>query len=85
MAISEMTLRGWQDVTGPTVHRLQVRAAHGDWQTVQEFAGVTQDRQTLYFTPDHPLQGIRFVRVETVLGPAWVGWREIRVLGREAP
>jgi hypothetical protein len=67
------------------VHRVQVRTEQGEWQTVQEFSGVTEDTSPLFFSPAIPLQSIRFVRIETVQGPSWVGWHEIRIFGKYAP
>jgi hypothetical protein len=44
------------------------------------FDGNTKDGDELIFSPEAPLQGIRYIRVETVASPSWVAWREIEII-----
>jgi hypothetical protein len=66
------------------VHRLAGRGPDpgGRWILLHTFDGSTSDGQTLTYTSDAPLQGIQYVRVETVTSPSWVAWREVVVIGR---
>jgi hypothetical protein len=65
---------------GRTIHRISGKGASGQFVELTSFDGNTIDGQTLVFEPAEPLQNIRFIRVETVLGPSWVAWREIEVI-----
>ena len=78
--IKEITLTTSQYPEGRTVHRVLGRSAAGQFSELTKFDGNTVDGQTLVFTPPSPIQGIRFIRVETVASPSWVAWREIEVM-----
>lgn len=79
-SVSRIALRVSQYPAGATTHVLSVRRPNGDWQRVMTFKGDTQDGQWLTFEPAQPLEGIRFVRVETTRSPSWIAWFEISVL-----
>ncbi len=80
-AVAAVRLDVSQSPAGETVHRVLGRGEAGDYQLLHEFRGVTEDQQWLEFAPEQPWQGIRYIRLETVSSPSWVGWREIEVLG----
>lgn len=69
-----------QDPPGHTVHRVWGRALGEQAQLLHEFEGDTVGDALLDYAPPEPWQGIQFVRVETVVSPSWVSWREIEVL-----
>ena len=80
--ITEIRLLVAQFPEGETIHRIQVRASSSDaYVDVHEFSGVTSDKDWLSFTPDTPLENVRFIRVQTVSSPSWVAWKEIQVFG----
>ncbi|MCH7480745.1 MAG: discoidin domain-containing protein [Chloroflexi bacterium] len=70
-----------QSPAGATVHRIRARTADGNWTTLTEFSGNTNDSEWLIFVPNEPLEGIQFIRVDTLSSPSWVGWREIEIIG----
>jgi hypothetical protein len=82
--IKEFHLMIAQSPAGRTVHRLTGRGPDPgeSWILLHTFDGSTSDGQTLTNTSDAPLQGIQYVRVETVTSPSWVAWREIEVIGQ---
>ena len=47
-----------------------------------EFSGQTTDLDELVYKPDPPLEGIQFIRIETLKSPSGVAWREIEVIGQ---
>lgn len=51
------------------------------FQLLHEFVGSTSDGQVLEYSPQTTWTGIQFIKVLTVSGPSWVGWREILVFG----
>jgi F5/8 type C domain/PASTA domain len=79
--VAELRLATSQTPPGLTVHRVYGRLAGGDERLLHEFAGTTADgawlRQGLV-----PEVQAQFIRVETVLSPSWVSWREVEVLSR---
>jgi hypothetical protein len=79
--ITDFKLTVWQDPDGDTIHRILVRTPQGDWRTIHEFTGFTKNTELLTFTPEVPLTGVQFVKVETIQSPSWVAWHEIRVFG----
>ncbi|WKZ49004.1 MAG: discoidin domain-containing protein [Anaerolineales bacterium] len=80
-AISEIRLSVSQYPEGRTVHQVKGRSADGQFVLLQTFDGMTHDGDELLFKPDAPLTGIRFIRIETIVSPSWVAWREIEVMG----
>jgi hypothetical protein len=80
--ITEIRLLVGQYPNGNTTHRLQVRSSSSAaFETVQEFQGATQDNDWLVFHPDTPLEIVSQIRIQTVLSPSWVAWKEIQVYG----
>ncbi len=67
---------------GKSIHKIIVKGPgnNNTYTAVYTFTGVTADGQRLSFTPAQPLKGIQFVRIQTLLSPAWVAWREIEVI-----
>jgi len=63
-----------------TVHRVYGRP---DGQTTEvllhEFRGITEDRVWISTALD-PAQPVRYLRIETVTSPSWVGWFEIEII-----
>lgn len=67
---------------GNTVHRVQVRVSGSDaFETIHEFNGSTNDNNWLVFEPDAPLENVSQIRVQTIVSPSWVAWKEIQVYG----
>ena len=78
--IQEISLTTSQYPEGRTVHRVLGRGTSGQFVELTKFDGTTTDGQTLVFKPAEPIQKIHYIRVETVLSPSWVAWREIEVI-----
>ena len=70
-----------QDPPGPTAHVVSVRGESGDWRELAILSGTTSDGQWLDVAPSAPVEGVRFIGIETVESPSWVAWREISILG----
>ncbi len=83
--VRELRLLVGQYPSGNTTHRVEVRIAAGEYQTVHEFSGWTSDRDWLTFTPGTPLENVTHIRVQTLTGPSWVAWAEIEVVGEAMP
>ena len=66
---------------GNTVHRILVKGSSGDYTTVHEFSGNTEEGDWLIFTPDAPIEDVQFVQLVTSVSPSWVDWKEIQVFG----
>jgi hypothetical protein len=79
-AIQEISLSISQYPEGRTVHRILGKGGTGQFVELTAFDGNTTDGQALSFKPAQPIQGIRFIRVETITSPSWVAWREIEVI-----
>jgi hypothetical protein len=79
--ISEIRLAVSQYPAGQTLHQIEGRSTDGQFILIYTFDGATSDGDELVFKPDSPLTGIRFIRIETVVSPSWVAWREIEVIG----
>lgn len=80
--ITEIRLLVAQYPAGNTTHRVQVRTSSNSvYQTIHEFNGSTNDNDWLIFKPDVPLENVIQIRVQTVVGPSWVAWKEIQVYG----
>lgn len=78
--IREINMTVSQFPEGNTVHRILAAGADGQFTVLATFDDFTKDGDTLTFSPSQPLNGIRFVRVETTSTPSWVAWREIEVI-----
>lgn len=80
--ITEIRLLAAQYPAGNTVHRVQVRVSGSDaFETIHEFNGSTNDNNWLVFEPDAPLENVSQIRVQTIVSPSWVAWKEIQVYG----
>jgi len=80
--ITEIRLLVSQFPAGNTTHRVQVSSSSGGaYETVHEFQGSTNDNDWLVFKPDVPLENITQIRIQTILSPSWVAWKEIQVYG----
>ena len=79
-SLQEISLTTSQSPEGRTVHRILGKSEAGQFTELTTFDGNTSDGQTLTFAPLQPIQGIRFIRVETTISPSWVAWREIEVI-----
>lgn len=79
--VSEIRLTVSQYPEGRTVHQIKGRSADGQFILLHTFDGITRDGDELVFKPDSPPIRIRFIRIETIVSPSWVAWREIEVVG----
>jgi len=80
--IAEVRLHVIQSPVGQTAHHLQVRgpATNNEYVLLETLQGATADARWVEFTLPEPLEGIRYIRVETTGSPSWVSWREIEVI-----
>lgn len=74
-----------QSPAGETHHQIWVGASRAELTRLYTLDGYTQDFSVLEYAPESPLEGIRYVQVVTTKSPSWVSWREIEVIGMEAP
>lgn len=83
--IAEVRLLPSQSPAGETIHRLLVKgpATNHEYVLLHTLQGVTADSRWLTFKLPEPLQGIRYIRVETTSSLSWIGWREIEVIAGE--
>ncbi|HET7088577.1 MAG TPA: discoidin domain-containing protein [Anaerolineae bacterium] len=83
--IAELRLLVGQSPDGETVHQVLVRGpgTRDAYEVLHTFSGVTLDLQWLTLTMSEPVQGIRYVRIETKSSPSWVSWGEIEVISAE--
>ncbi len=83
MSVAEVRLIASQYPAGPTLHRLRLKGpgTGGEFILAAEFAGDTADAQVLVYKPPAPIEGVQYVRIETLRSPSWVAWREILVIG----
>ena len=80
--ITQIRLLVAQYPAGNTTHRVQVRNfSSGTYQTVHEFQGSTNDNDWLVFKPDAPVENVAQIRIQTILSPSWVAWKEIQAYG----
>jgi len=78
--IAKIRLAITQSPPGETIHQIWVGSQIDNLQLLYTFEGYTVFGQVLEFTPETPLENIRYVRVNTRQSPSWVGWEEIEVL-----
>lgn len=83
--VEEIRLAVSQFPSGETHHRILVAGPDRAFRIVGELAGETADGDELRLAFEGPLTGVEFVRIETVVSPSWVSWREIRILGEAMP
>ena len=86
-AIAEIQLAVSQFPDGDTEHRVWGKGPgpSDPYQLLHSFGQYTRAPDMLVYRPPIPWNGIRSLKVETVSGPSWVSWREIRVLGPAGP
>ena len=79
--IAEVRLLPSRGPTGETIHRLLVKgpATNNEDETLYTFQGATADARWVALKFPQPLEGIRYIRIETTSSPSWVSWREIEV------
>ena len=70
---------------GDTIHRVLIRGpgTGEEYTLVHTFSGPTADLDWLSVPLSTPIEGIRFIRVQTTQSPSWVAWREIEVIAAE--
>jgi hypothetical protein len=80
--IREIRLTVGQSPPGETTHRIWGRgpADGAEFLLLQELKGPTADSQVLVARPEAAWQDLQVLRIETLLSPSWVAWREIEVL-----
>jgi hypothetical protein len=78
--IGKIRLAITQSPPGETIHQIWVGSSIDNLYPLHTFEGYTVFGQVLEFTPETPLENIRYVRVNTRQSPSWVGWEEIEVL-----
>jgi hypothetical protein len=78
--IGKIRLAITQSPPGETIHQVWVGSEIDNLYPLHTFEGYTVFGQVLEFTPETPLENIRYVRVNTRQSPSWVGWEEIEVL-----
>lgn len=69
-----------QSPAGDTLHQLWVGASIDELYLLHTFEGHTTDGQVLELKTESPIEGVRYLRVNTRQSPSWVGWKEIEVL-----
>ncbi len=80
--VSEIRLMVAQWPAGETLHRVLVQQrSSDDYLLAYEFNQSTQDGEWLIFRPAVPLENVESIRIRTINGPSWVGWKEIQVSG----
>ena len=77
-SINDINLVVDQFPEGDTHHRVLLAGTDGDFAVAAEFEEHTAPGDVLAFHPPASLEA-RYVRVETVSSPSWVGWYEIQV------
>jgi hypothetical protein len=79
--VTEIRLLTSQSPAGQTVHRVYGKgpATDGVFALLAELNGPTDDSQSLVVAASPTWIGIQVLRVETVVSPSWVAWREIEV------
>jgi hypothetical protein len=71
-----------QSPSGQTIHKVRGKGdgVQDPYILLHTFQGNTTDSQILTITPSQPWFGVRFFRIDTILSPSWVAWREIEIL-----
>jgi hypothetical protein len=69
-----------QSPAGNTTHQIWMGTTSDQLTLVHTFEGYTTDNQVLEYSPETPLENVRYVRVVTKASPSWVAWKEIEVL-----
>ena len=77
-AVSKIRLNVAQSPAGDTTHQLYGGATPDNMSLLGTLKGSTQDGQWLELLLTKA-SNVRYLRVDTVASPSWVGWREIQV------
>ncbi|MCB2209834.1 discoidin domain-containing protein [bacterium] len=77
--ISTIRLLVAQYPSGNTTHEIRVRSNDKTFEVVHTFSQLTSNDLWLIFTPETPLENIRYVRIVTLSSPSWVSWKEIEI------
>lgn len=66
-------------------HRLLAKgsATNNVYEPLHTFHGATADLRWVAFKLPEPLEGVRYIRIETTSSPSWVSWRQIEVIAGE--
>ena len=80
--ILEIRLIPSQYPAGNTVHRVFGKgpATSNQFILLYTFQEYTEDSQLLVYTPSESWEGYDTIRIETILSPSWVAWREIQII-----
>jgi F5/8 type C domain len=80
--IREIRLLTGQHPPGMTEHQVLGKGLDtGDnFVALHSFEGETEDSQWLSYLSPEPWTEIRFIRIESVLSPSWIAWREIEII-----
>lgn len=80
--IAEVRLQVIQDPGGQTSHHLLARglATDNEYVLLHTFQGVTTEGNRLRYVLPEPLEGVRYIKIESESSPSWIGWYEIEVL-----
>ena len=78
-AINRVTLRVAQYPAGETRHQVWALMEDGIRVLLREFKQVTNDEDLLEVDLAAPLPGVTGIRVDTLVSPSWVAWKEIEV------
>ena len=84
-SISQIRLLPLQDIAGPTNHQIYVRNDQSSATLIGTLSQTLTDNQwvSLSFSSSTipAVASVRYVKISTTSGPAWVCWREIEVYG----
>lgn len=65
---------------GNTVHQIMGADFSHQFSELTVLEDETSDGMELLYSPSSPISSLRFIRVETLVSPSWVAWREIEVI-----
>jgi hypothetical protein len=78
--VSMLRLVVAQTPSGRAVHKIWGKATSGgSFAELAELDATTSDGQVIELIPGSAWAGVRYLRIETIWGPSWPGWREIQV------
>jgi len=82
VSVSTIRLLVNQPGGGVSHHTLWVAGEDHTFRQVAEFNEEFHTGDWLIYAPDQVMQGIHYVKVETLEGAQWVGWLEVQVWGQ---
>lgn len=82
--VSHIVFNVAQNPNGNTVHEIYSSADGLNWQLVETINSFTTDLMefTRFYTN---LNGVRYIKIQTISSPYWVAWFEISVFGTQNP